>query len=255
MTSVEASEKLASRVEFNTPYRNAIHAITGKEIGDIIATIAEDKPYVVWLDYDSILCDYMLRDMSLAVSRLAPGSVLLITVDTERPKPTDDVTRDMTLEETRSYFEGVARPYLSPFHKDEDFDYENLPKVIIEALRGAIMSGLAGFRDKEFMPLFNFLYKDTHRMLTVGGMIGGSLEKRKIKRSRLPQTEYSRLDLSRDPCVISVPCLTRKEVLYLESHMPAKENWRPTEVELAEEDVAQFAKIYRFFPTYAELFL
>jgi hypothetical protein len=37
--------------------------------------------------------------------------------------------------------------------------------------------------------------------------------------------------------------------------MPAKENWRPTEVELDDEDVAQFSKIYRFFPTYAELFM
>jgi hypothetical protein len=256
MTSVEASPKLIKRIEFNRPYRNAVETIVGKEIGDIISGIEENTNYLVWLDYDNVLSDYMIRDIILSMSKLASGSILLVTIDTEPPKSVgEDGEREMTPVETKAYFEAQAGPYLARFSKDEDYIYENLPNVTMEAVQGAIRFGLTGIRNKEFFPLFDFLYKDTNRMLTAGGMVGGRSEKRKIRRSRLRHTGYARFDLSAEPCRISVPPLTRKEVLYLESYMPANQDWRPSEFELSDEDVSQFRQIYRFFPTYAELFL
>lgn len=256
MTSVEASPKLTNRIEFNRPYRNAVETIVGKEIGEIISKIEENTSYLVWLDYDNVLSDYMIRDIILSISKLAAGSILLITIDTELPKFVgDDGEREMAPAETRAFFEAQAGPYLARFSKDEDYCYGNLSNVTREAIQGAIRYGISGIPDKEFFPLFNFLYKDTNRMLTVGGMVGGQSEKRKIRRSSLRNTVYARFDLSAEPCYISVPPLTRKEVMYLESYMPANQDWRPDEFELSDEDVSQFRQIYRFFPTYAELFL
>lgn len=256
MTSVEASKKVINRIEFNRPYRNAVNAIVGKEIGDIISNIEENTKYLVWLDYDNVLSDYMIRDINLSMLKLAPGSILLVTIDTEPPMSVDETGEHvMTPAETKGYFEALAGPYLARFSKDEDYIYENLPKVTIEAVQGAIRNGLTGISSKEFIPLFNFLYKDTNRMLTVGGMVGGRSEKRKIRRSRLRGTGYARFDLSAEPCHIFVPPLTRKEVMCLESYMPADDDFRLKEFELSEEDISQFRQIYRFFPTYAELFL
>ena len=254
MTSVEASVKVIDRIEFNRPYRNAVQTIVGKEIGDIISDIEENTKYLVWLDYDNVLSGYMIRDIILSISKLAPGSILLVTIDTEPPMFVNDTGEHvMNPAETKAYFEAHAGPYLARFSKDEDYIYENLPKVNIEAVQGAIRNGLTGISNKEFIPLFNFLYKDTNRMLTVGGMVGGRSEKRKIRRSRLQGTGYARFDLSSEPCIIFVPPLTRKEVMCLESYMPADDDFRLKEFELSVEDVSQFRKIYRFFPTYAEL--
>lgn len=88
MISVEAAASLERRIKFNRPYANAVQTIVGKEIGDVLSVITDKNTYLVWLDYDNVLSDYMLRDITLAVSRLAPGSILLATIDTELPKST-----------------------------------------------------------------------------------------------------------------------------------------------------------------------
>jgi len=254
MVSVEASDSIEKRIDFNRPYQPVVRTIVGKEIGEVISKLDTRKQYLVWLDYDTVLCDGILKDIQLAVSRLAFGSVLLVTVDTELPKSTEH-SGDLRPDEAQEYFEAFADCYLVDYHDETHYRYDNLPTITLAAVQGAIRSGLVGLTEKEFIPLFNFVYKDTSRMLTAGGMIGGRREKQRINKSRLVKTCYYRSDFSLPPCSIRVPCLTRKEVLYLEANMPAKAGWAPEAFELPADEVEQFCKIYRFFPMYAELYL
>ena len=92
-------------------------------------------------------------------------------------------------------------------------------------------------------------------MLTVGGMIGSSTEKRLINGSPLAETNYYRKDLDDDPCVIKVPRLTRKERLHLDEQMPCDDGWTPSEFELSADNVNAYRKIYTYYPSYAELLL
>lgn len=259
MLSVEASSGISNRVRFNAPYKNAVDLATDQEIGDVIPCLSTEKRHFLWLDYDSILSEYMLRDLALAATNLSPGSLLLITVDTE-PPGLIDVDKKHTEEKhsasnTREYFERVAGDYVKPNDGDEDFEYDQLPGVNMRAIRGAIEKGLLGRSDAKFRLMFNFLYADGHRMLTLGGMIGGTKEFKRLRKSQLTNTPYYRYDFSMDPYLIRVPCVTRREQMYLDEHMPWQENWKPQDFELPEQDLEDYAKIYRFFPTYAELFL
>ena len=63
-------------------------------------------------------------------------------------------------------------------------------------------------------------------MLTVGGMIGSTVEKKKIKGSGL-QTSYFRDNFDGKPCIIKVPRLTRKERQHLDGFMPCDDSWIP----------------------------
>jgi len=254
MISVELSSEIKDRIEFNRPYRNVIRTEVDCPIGDILAKLSQTEQHLVWLDYDNILAEYMLEDIAMAVSRMSSGSIFLITVDTELPGFCSGAVSETSPAETRAYFEKEAGRYLSPFLQDKDYRYENLFSINQTAIAGSIQTGLRGSGNR-FLPLFNFLYKDGHRMMTIGGMLGGDKERRKIRRSRLSKTEYARFSLDEKPCEIWVPCLTRKELLYLDSYMPSDEGWSPKEFELKEDEIEQYKRIYRFFPNYAELLM
>lgn len=196
--------------------------------------------------------------MSLAVTQLPEGSILLITIDTEPPSDLSSGTKhtkyNFSAEVCRNYFESIAQDYIMPNKGNKDFEYDQLPKINLRAIKSAIQASATSTSRKKFQLLFNFIYADGHRMITVGGMLLNAAQKRRLKRSRLMKTEYVRKSFEELPFRIAVPCLTRKEQIYLDENMPLEEGWNP-EFELSLEEVAEYSKIYRFFPTYAELFL
>jgi hypothetical protein len=256
MLSIEASPEIQKRVHFNAPYRQLIQVETGHPIGDYISDLSHDEKHVLWLDYDNVLSRGMLQDISLAGSSLSRQSILFVTVDTEPPIGIGDRKKDTkeNLLLSRDYFERIAKEYLGLL-TDDDFGYELLPRINIRAILGAFQAGKVGRTEEVFIPLFSFLYADGHRMLTIGGMLGTKSDRRVVRRSRFARMDYARLSFTQSPYSIVVPTLTRKEHLYLESHMPCTDNWTPKDFELSSEEVAQYRKIYRFFPCYAELVL
>ena len=100
-----------------------------------------------------------------------------------------------------------------------------------------------------------FQYQDGHTMITVGGMIGSNADNRRLSATRLVDRVYYRADFSSDPYVIRVPRLTRKERLYLDSHMPCEDDWLPSDFELSADDVRAYREVYRFLPSYGELLM
>lgn len=260
LLSVEAATEIRERVKFNAPYKNAVELARDRPIGDVIPDLTGDKKHFLWLDYDGVLSEYMLLDLTLAVGKLPPGSLLLVTVDTEPPGRLEGGKKKHTEENysapfAREYFERVAGDYVKPNDGDADFEYDLLPEVNTKAIRAAIKAGERSRNDACFHPMFNFLYADGHRMLTLGGMIGSSKELRRLQRSRLRTADYYRDDFSAEPYPIRVPCLTRREQIYLDEHMPCQAGWRPKAFELPKKDLEDYARIYRYFPNFAELLL
>lgn len=262
MISVEFSTKIKKRIEFNNPYQNVIKLENGKEIGEIIENIDIHKPYVLWLDYDNVLSDYMLRDISLAITKLCSGSILLITVDTEPPGTLEDGRRiskeNYNNRNVKEYFQSIAENYFLPNVSNEYFDYDKLPSVNTHALLGAIRSGQTNFSHNDciFRPLFNFEYADGHRMITIGGIILNNKDYRTLKKSRISKQNYVRWSFDENPFKICIPCLTRREQLFLDKHMPLISGWKPNKnFELSEEDVKKYSEIYRYFPNYAEIYI
>ena len=99
------------------------------------------------------------------------------------------------------------------------------------------------------------MYADGHRMLTMGGMITTDSDKDKLSNAGLNNLPYVIFDLKTHPYIIRVPILTRKERLYLDSHMPCDIGWLPDDFELDQEYINNYREIYRFYPIFAELLL
>lgn len=83
LLSVEYSEKIEKRVEFNRPFKQV--EISMKSITDIIPTLSADRKHLLWLDYDDVLQKNHIADLVLAGTYLSPGSIVLVTVDVQPP--------------------------------------------------------------------------------------------------------------------------------------------------------------------------
>jgi hypothetical protein len=246
MLSVEISPNVRKRVEFNKPFARVDTKIA--PIGDVIPTLSKELQHILWLDYDGVIQKSHLQDISLATTFLSVGSMLLVTVDVE-----PDCLKGPA--SWLEHFQTEGGDYFDSSLQKQDFGKSKLARRNIELIERAIQSGLTGRSDVQFIPIFNFLYRDGHEMLTVGGMIGTRSERRRIAGSGLADTDYYRETLKEDPCWIKVPKLTRKERQHLDAQMPCPEGWSPSEFELSAENVAAYQKIYRYCPSYAELLL
>lgn len=245
MRSAEISKKAKKRVHFNKPFADI--GIEISPIGDLIPGLDPDIKHLLWLDYDDRLHTEFVDDASAAAGVLPPGSVMLVTVDVEPPKHGDSPSS------WREYYQEQAGKHFGPGWTDEEFALSNLPRTNARILFNAIQTGLAHRRSASFKPLFNFVYADGHKMLTVGGMIVSSVEEAKLSGCDFSQSPFLRFDPNSAPYEIRPPKLTKKERTLLDHHMPCSDTWRPRVFELSKEELHAYRELYRFYPAYAEL--
>lgn len=247
MLDVEYSTDIEKRVLFNKPFDSV--DLEMKPISEVIPHLSPDIKHLLWLDYDNILHREVLADAASSATQLSCGSILIITVDVEPP------TENGEPKEWMSYFEEEAYRYFKADWDVRKFGRANLPRINIEILHNAIKNGLAGRTGVQFFPVFSFLYRDGHQMLTLGGVVGTEIEGRFIDGCDFSRAPYIRRKLDDEPYRIKVPQLTTKERFYLDSAMPCADEWKPSEFELDDEAIKAYREIYRFMPTYAELLL
>ncbi len=247
LLNVEYSSKIKKRVAFNSPFSLIRHEF--KPISDVIPTLNRDLSHLLWLDYDDIINRGIVEDVVAASAQLSRSSFLLVTVDVEPPAGPEGP------EEWQSFFEDEVGQYLDAGLQLNDYSRSNLPRLNASTLLNAVKAGLVGRSGISFHPLFNFVYKDGHRMLTIGGLIGGAPDIRNLGACDFEGLTFIRNNLGEEPYEIRVPRLTKKERLYLDSFMPSADKWKPHAFEMSAEDVAAYREIYRFYPSFAELLL
>jgi hypothetical protein len=247
LLNVEYSKAIKKRVTFNSPFGIIRHEF--KPVSDVIPTLSRDLRHILWLDYDDIINRGVIEDVIAASAQLSPGSLLLITVDVEPPSRSDEPDK------WREFYEEEVGQFLDPGLSATHFARSNLPQLNASMIFNAVKGGLVGRSDVSWSLVFNFLYKDGHRMLTLGGLIGSVSEARNLAGCDFDGLGFIRSDIRKKPYEIRVPRLTKKERLYLDSHMPCPDNWKPREFEITTEDVEAYREIYRFYPSFAELLL
>lgn len=247
MLSVEHDLTLEARIRFNCPF-SSIEIMMGSAT-DVIPSLSLDQHHIVWLDYDEPVTGSNLNEVYLAGSQLSSGSILIVTVDVEPP-----VKDDCDAHTNKRYFEEEAGNYLGTTDI-RDFTKENLYKMSYQVILNALKEGMAGRTGIYFHPLFYFLYKDGHRMMTFGGMLSSKTEKRKLISMNKEDAAYLRMKENEDPYEIRVPVFTRKERHLLDSAMPCPAGWQPTEFTIPSHYIEAYREIYRFLPSYVELLL
>lgn len=247
MVSVEGSYAIENRVQYNKPYGD-VDIVMG-DIADYIPSLSTDRKHILWLDFDFTIRKESIDAVVLGASQLSAGSFLLVTVDAEPP------VKGGKTKQWRQYFQREGGDYLGNTSKNRQFSRSKLVAINASIIEKAIMHGLAGRNDVKFYPLFNFVYADGHRMLSVGGMIGTEEDGLKLLRLDKRRLPFLRNSIVAKPYEIRVPLITRKERLHLDSVMPCHSSWRPRKFEMKPADVVAYREIYPYFPAYTEVLL
>lgn len=87
-------------------------------------------------------------------------------------------------------------------------------------------------------------------MLTVGGLLYEKGELDTVNKCGFEELSFIRT--GDDPYLIEVPSLTYRELRYLDIQLPFEGDNIPQDVPIPEKDWKAYAKIYRYFPTFAE---
>jgi hypothetical protein len=262
LLSIERERSLQSRVEFNRPF-GCVEVRINPASAEI-PSLSRDLNHVLWLDYDGVLHKDFLSDIQSALTILPSGSMLLVTVDVEPPEPADymgvDPAFDMTTEilgpkHWKRYFEFHASSYIPLGAAETSFGKAELAARTADILRACFERSIVVRPDLSFAPMFNFIYRDSHLMLTMGGMIADPADRRKLKDSTLGETNYYRENFDASPFEITVPRLTRKERAALDRGMPAPDGWHPEEFDIEPDIIMRYRDIYRFLPAFAEILI
>ena len=103
-----------------------------------------------------------------------------------------------------------------------------------------------------FAPVFNYLYKDGARMVTVGGMVVSHEELAVVRRVTDAYKEFYTAD---QPCRIAAPPLTPKEKATLDTLLPRSLyiNEKKLGFALEKDQIEQYRKFYRQYPVFWKL--
>lgn len=259
MVSIEHDFDHENRVKFNRPFKDI--DVKLQSSADYISQITKDKKYILWLDYDGPIAMDDIADIETAASNLSAGSVLIATFDVDFDKVNDNKIREALpkkrAQEWFNRFQEECGDFFEPTWAISDFRASMVYKRTLEIAESAILSGLSVRKGISFEPVFNFIYADGHEMLTVGGIISSDEEKRRLRMIDWGKLPFVRRRLDIEPFQIEVPVLTRKERLYIDSHMPCEPGWlpNPNDFEIEPKAIAAYRQVYRYCPLYAELLL
>lgn len=265
MISIEGDRDSEKRVKFNAPF-SCIEVKMGYS-GAVLPTLGlTGKKSIVWLDYDYGLNTSVLTDVKLVCQAVAPGSILILTLDyslKEFSREPEDGNKSQEME----YDELVeAKPWVD-LSSEEMFEKKAgfkplcpLQGALDEAYRLALddavktASGTNRMLSRQsILQFLNFHYNDAREMMTVAFFLGDEQEANPDKINFNDLLYYRD---GKDFFEIDPPKLTFKEIRSLNEHMPCDEDKISKIIEdvpLSEEYVKAYRSFYKYFPTFTEV--
>lgn len=252
MKAMICAENVAKRerMEFNRPY--AFVRLRMNAVADVIAELSLRKRYVVWLDYDYPLNESALQDVIGLVSRLAVGSVFMVTIEADWRRLVEEEDGELPRAErvrvaADRMVDALGRycPQQVPTRTLTD---KALPRYYAEVLQSVCADRVGSGR--EFYQLFNCQYADGARMLSFGGVIDNAGRLNHLRNSGLFEMPFVRR--SANPLEIAIPWLTVREKQRLEAVVRSHGSLRRGTLGLNRKALRDFERYYMHYPTYVE---
>ena len=247
MLCIEKEEGDKERFEFNIPF-GCVKLKFGRSAEILPELEWQDRPTIIWLDYDGGLDEGILSDIATVCSCVSPGSLLLISIRANATDFGED-------EESRLQgLKGVVGDRLPLGTELKDFSRKNFPNLLWKILDAEIRyqisersSAMSPETKFAYEQLLHFNYQDGTKMLTVGGLVY-QVGQEHI-RAQCDFGSLSFVKSGKDPYSIEVPKLTLKEMQKLNESLPG------TVIEMSgvpKKDVEAYSALYRYFPTFVE---
>jgi len=245
MLSIEQDTSSKSRFEFNRPFKCV--KLDFRHSSEVLAELAWTKKTIIWLDYDGQLNKGCLSDIAEFFSKATTGSVFMISINAEFNKSSIDAFKN--------FEEAIGKENMPIGVTVKDMRGAGAGKVLrkiiinqIEKTLSARNGVLLPQHKMNFAQMLNFQYADGARMLTIGGVIWKNSQAAILQNN--PWDDLSFIRKSDEPYVIDAPCLTLKEIRYLEAHLPIGTEKTKREPLVPKEINEKYAKVYRYYPMY-----
>ena len=247
MLSIEREDDAAERMLENLPL--ACVELEVGSVSDLLPSLElEERLHILWLDYEGRVDDEVLSDVRRIVGRVRPGSALFVTTNGHRG-PYRKVER--WLNGIRHAVAGAEVP------DDADgvrrLSYQALNGTISDAVEARNAGRLSSEPEVIFAQVVHFWYSDGAPMFTVGGLILEEQQSDLWNGSGVLTLPF--VKCGENPFQITVPFLTKREVVRLLAKMPADEQDLSAiarDLSLPLDDVKAFSRIYRFSSLFSE---
>lgn len=256
MISIERDEHNGDRFEFNRPF-NCIQIEFG-DSKDILPKLPWGARTILWLDYDGKLDSDVLTDITHACTSMVSGSMLIITVNAHPDRMDRTPISELPQRRFQKLEERVGAEKIP-----DDVDGRNLKgweeaEIYRRIIKNQILETLSqrnGGRDPgnkmKYKQLFNFHYADGPNMLTAGGIIYNEEFENMVNGCGFEKLEFVSL-LGDAPYLIEVPSLTYREIQHLDAQLPLGGHTNLKAKSIPKEDLERYARVYRYFTTFAE---
>jgi hypothetical protein len=247
MVSIQSDEGDVDRFKFNLPFE-CVDLCIGTST-EVLPTLDWSERTILWLDYDYALDNNVLADVEFFCNSAPSGSIILVTLNVK--------FNGNDKEPLRSLAEKVGEDRVPPGLTAKDLAgpgtasvYKRIARNSIEETLQARNGALVKGKNLKYEQLFYFTYRDGAPMASFGGIICEVGENPKLAACDFQALPFVRQ--GDESYNIEVPNLTFREIRYLEGKMPCDDaellpEWIPR------KDRESFAKIYRYFPQFAEL--
>lgn len=252
MISLEQDKDLVPRCEFNKPL--GFITIRKELSSDFIDNYPFDDPSIVWFDYDWGLSKTVTSDMSAMATKVKPGSFVFITV---RAELAQEIGRRSPTERIEHFREELGQLALDC--SEDDVTIDGYPQYVDRVISAAFSSAFASRTDGAFKPLLRIVYRDSMRMVTVGGIFcepGAGTKVEKMVKRELPFL-HSKPD---EPYQLDDLNFTPKERLLLDLFVTSDPEADADKAVLktlkfSKSRIDAYRRVARFLPRYVEVFM
>ncbi len=254
LITIEKDKHIRERVEFNRPF-NCIDIVMDDSTTALQGISQWDQKYVIWLDYDDTLSQYMFNDIELIFNKLASSSIFLISCNSVLR---DNNEKTFTTKTFRNHFGNLAPISLV----NTDFATKNSANTIRNLFLSKINDVLnirnrALTEDEKlyFDPIFFFTYADGAYMLTVGGTLHKKSQNMDYSKHSINQ--FKRFLCHNDqPYRIDPPNITYKEFQLLNKYVPSSQmqylRRKPIKF-IPDKEKKKFLELYKYLPNYMDV--
>lgn len=250
MVTIESQKSRSKRVDFNKPF--ACIKVRMESAATALGAVIDDKPALVWLDYDGGLKDAMTGDLETAIGAMVSGSMILVSVNA-------------MVDQLRGHKDGdgidiAEADYLADICEDNGLRAEanrltrnDFPLLVSEILHATLKSAVLKLRPGcEYVPVWTFGYADDAEMITVGGMVADATDQAKLAECAAAGMPYS------SPVAmfrIELPTLTDKEKRALDKLLPSATalDYKKLDFELRPTEVEAYQRFYLQYPIFNEI--
>lgn len=219
MISLEGDKNVYARQRFNLPI--SCIQLLDKYSSEFLIDYEFTQPSIVWFDYAIPQeLPQQLGETHSLVSKLTSGDVFKITINAS-PETLGRPNDDTDLKEYRAQMAaGRLGDYGPAVIDPNDVTTKNYPKLLLSALHSACKRGVEGDPRLHVQPLSSFLYKDGQQMLTATAIVLNKADTPAFfTQTRLEHWAYRNFEWN-VPTSISIPDLSAKERLHIESLLP-----------------------------------